>query len=337
MIPPINAAMAENTFSQHWQRQLLPLWQRFTHADLISNDQTRLSYSYYLTETRSQAVVFSTGRVEMAVKYIELMQEFIAAGYSVFIIDHRGQGQSARLHTDPHLGYVADFQDYVSDFNQFVTEIVQPTGHHQHLLLAHSMGAAIACCYLQQYSHPFLAAIFGSPMFGLDAGPVPSPLATRLVAGFSWLRAKLKWQNEHYFPGQTAYLSKPFSGNRLTHSQTRYHWLQQLYQQYPESQLGGVSWAWLTQAISAMARIHVQAPTFSLPVLLLQAADDQIVSNSAQNSWFARLPRALYKQKTIVSGAHHEIWMEQDQIRQLAIAAINQFLEGLTEHSITQK
>ncbi|WP_372626629.1 alpha/beta fold hydrolase [Arsukibacterium sp.] len=333
MIPPINAAMAENTFSQHWQNQLQPLWQRFTHTDLISSDQTRLRYSYYLAETRSQAVVFSTGRVEMAIKYIELMQEFVAAGYSVFIIDHRGQGQSARLHTDPHLGHVADFQDYVHDFNQFVTEIVQPTGHRQHLLLAHSMGAAIACCYLQQYPHPFLAAIFGSPMFGLDAGPVPSSIATRLIAGVSWLRAKLNWQNERYFPGQTAYLAKPFAGNRLTHSAVRYQWLQQLYQQYPESQLGGVSWAWLTQAISAMARIQVQAPAFSLPVLLLQAADDQIVSNRAQNSWFARLPMALYKQKTILSGAHHEIWMEQDRIRQQAIAAVNQFLEGLEEHS----
>ncbi|HAW92243.1 MAG: alpha/beta hydrolase [Rheinheimera sp.] len=329
MIPPIKASMAEKTLSQYWQSELQPLWQRFVHADLISSDQTRLSYSYYLADNRSQAVVFSTGRVEMAVKYIELMHEFIAAGYSVFILDHRGQGRSARLQPDPHLGYVADFQDYVSDFNQFVTDIVQPTGHRHHVLLAHSMGAAIACCYLQQYPHPFLATIFGSPMFGLHAGHIPSPLATRLVAVIGWLRAKLKRQDERYFPGQTSYLAKPFAENLLTHSNTRYQWLLQLYQQDPDSQLGGVSWTWLTQAIRAMASIQAKAQEFMLPVLLLQAAEDQIVSNQAQNNWFDRLPAPLYKQKIILTGAHHEIWMEQDTIRQQAVAAVNQFLGGL--------
>lgn len=335
MMPPIRAGMAEATLAERWQQQLLPLWQQFVHAELRSSDQTRLSYSYYLADDRSQAVVFSTGRVEMAVKYIELMQEFITAGYSVYILDHRGQGQSARLHPDPHLGYVGDFQDYASDFNQFVTEIVLPAGHQQHLLLAHSMGAAIACRYLQQYPHPFDAAIFGSPMFGLSAGKIPSTLASRLVAGYSWLRTKLKWNSQQYFPGQTMYLEKPFAGNPLTHSNARYQWMCQLYQLYPDSQLGGVSWAWLTEAISAMTSIQLQAVKFDVPVLLLQAAEDQIVSNRAQNNWFNQLPAPLYKQQTLLAGARHEIWMEQDSIRQQAMAAVNQFLAGLTD-SATQ-
>ncbi|WP_213996208.1 alpha/beta fold hydrolase [Arsukibacterium sp.] len=330
MMPPINAGITEKKFAEHWQQQLLPLWQKFVHADLLSGDKTRLRYSYYLADKKTQAVVFSTGRVEMAIKYIELMQEFITAGYSVFILDHRGQGQSARLHPDPHLGYVGNFQDYVSDFDQFVTEIVKPAGHQQHLLLAHSMGAAIACRYLQQSTHPFNAVIFGSPMFGLSAGSIPSALASRLVAGYGWLRDKLKWDNRQYFPGQTKYLEKPFAGNLLTHSEARYQWLQRLYQQYPDSQLGGVSWAWLTQAIHAMTHIQLQAEEFNVPVLLLQAAEDQIVSNRAQNNWFQRLPVKLYKKRVLITGAHHEIWMEQDGIRQHALTAINQFLAELT-------
>ncbi|MBV2130092.1 alpha/beta fold hydrolase [Arsukibacterium indicum] len=331
MMPPVCAGSTEASLAENWQKQLLPLWQSFVHADLYTTDQTRLSYSYFLADSKAQAVVFSTGRVEMAVKYIELMQDFIAAGYSVFIIDHRGQGQSARLHVDPHLGYVADFQHYVSDFNQFITEVVQPSGHQHHLLLAHSMGAAIACQYLQQFQHPFSAAIFGSPMFGLHAGKVPSILATKLVAGYGWLRTKLKQDNLQYFPGQTPYKALPFAGNPLTHSQSRYQWLQQLYQLYPGSQLGGVSWGWVTQAIGAMAEIQLNAIKFNVPLLLLQAADDQIVSNHAQDNWFKHLPAALYKQHFVLIGAHHEIWMEQDVIRQQAFSAVNQFLAGLTE------
>lgn len=329
MMPAITAIMAEATINERWQQQLLPLWQQFIHGDMQSHDQTRLSYSYYPNTTTNQAVVISTGRVEMAVKYIELMHEFITAGYSVFIIDHRGQGQSARLHADPHLGYVADFQHYVSDFNQFISEIVEPFGHRQHLLLAHSMGAAIACRYLKQYQHPFNAVILGSPMFGIKAGKIPSAIASRLVASYGWLRTRFRWNNQHYFPGQTTYLEKPFAGNPLTHSSARFQWLRFLYQLYPDTQLGGVSWAWLIQAIMAMALIQKDAVEFNVPVLLLQAADDQIVSNKAQDNWFSRLPANLYKQRTTIALARHEIWMEQDVVRQEAVAAINQFLKGI--------
>tara|TARA_R110002126_G_scaffold172606_5_gene321361 strand:- start:2746 stop:3744 length:999 start_codon:yes stop_codon:yes gene_type:complete len=330
MMPPIVASMAETDFNNHWQQNLQPLWNRFTHGELQSDDQTRLSYSYYLNNNTGNALVISSGRVEMAVKYIELMQEFITAGYSVFILDHRGQGQSTRLHQDPHLGFVADFQHYVSDFNLFVSKIVQPFGHSQHLLLAHSMGAAIACRYLQQHPHPFDAAVFGSPMFGLHAGRIPSVFASKLLAGYGWLRKRFKADNQRYFPGQGGYQAKPFADNLLTHSDVRYQWLRSLYQLYPASQLGGVSWAWLLQALPAMADIQRDAAQFNIPVLLLQAGDDQIVSNSAQNNWFQHLPAPLCKRQTVLTGAHHEIWMEQDAIRQQAIAAVNQFLSELS-------
>ncbi len=330
MMPPITEGTAETSLTERWRTELLPLWQNFVHGHLHSHDQTRLNYSYYLAASTAQAVVFSSGRVEMAVKYIELMQQFISAGYSVFILDHRGQGMSARFTTDPHLGYVTDFQHYVTDFQQFMTEIVKPFGHQQHLLLAHSMGAAIACRYLQQYRHPFAAAIFGSPMFGINTGRVPATLANRLVTGFDWLRTQLGQTNQTYFPGQTTYLAKPFAGNPLTQSQAHYQWLQQLYQQYPDSQLGGVSWAWLIQAIVATAHIQRDAATFTLPVLLLQAEADTIVSNRAQNRWFNQLPALLYKRKILIAGARHEIWMEQDSIRQQALAAVNAFLAGLS-------
>jgi lysophospholipase len=329
MMPPITTNLLDIELNSQWQQQLLPLWQLFVHGDLQSSDQTRLSYSYYLVKPARQAVVFSTGRVEMAVKYIELMQEFITAGYSVFILDHRGQGQSARLHSDLQLGYVVDFQDYVDDFNQFVSEVVQPFGHQQHLLLAHSMGAAIACRYLQQQPHQFNAAIFGSPMFGISAGALPTTLAYKFISAYGWFRSQLKLSNQHYFPGQTPYLDKPFANNLLTHSPHRYKWLRQLYQLYPESQLGGVSWAWLTQAIKAMAWLQQNAVEFNVPILLLQAAEDKVVSNNAQTRWFNRLPAPLYKQHVLLAGAYHEIWMEKDTIRQQAITAVNRFLADL--------
>jgi len=331
-MPPIKASLGETQLPLQWPQQLQPLWQRFVHGDLPGKGQTRLHYSYYLVESARHALVLSTGRVEMSVKYIELMQDFIAAGYSVFILDHRGQGLSERLQPDLHLGYVADFCDYADDFDTFVRQVVQPCGHQQHLLLAHSMGAAIACQYLQRYRHPFNAAIFCSPMFGIRTGALPTALTSRLVSGYSWLRSKLNVTNLQYFPGQTPYSDLPFSDNHLTHSEYRYQWLRKLYQQYPATQLGGVSWAWLTEAIRAIKWIQQHAHEFNVPLLMLQAAEDKIVCNKAQLRWFNRLPLPLYKQREQLSGANHEIWMEQDSIRQQAIAAVNQFLAGLADH-----
>uniref|UniRef100_A0A486XMY3 Lysophospholipase L2 n=1 Tax=Rheinheimera sp. BAL341 TaxID=1708203 RepID=A0A486XMY3_9GAMM len=317
-----------SSLNLRWQQQLQPFWQQMRSGVLTSSDGLRLSYYFHRTPGAQHAVLISAGRMEMAVKYSELCFELVSAGYSVFILDHRGQGLSQRQLSNRHKGYVTDFSSYQQDLAQFVQQIMLPTGHSQHLALAHSMGSAILAGYLQQQPHPFQAVIMASPMLGIYTGLVPASIAEPVALAYAALN-RLFSRDSWYFPGQQNYQEKVFDNNPLTSCAERYCWLLRLYQHYPDAQLGGVTSHWVSAAIKAMRRLQQDAAKWHTPVLLLQAAADKVVSNFAQQSWYQQLPQALYRQKVALPAAKHEIFMESDQIRQQAFIAINQFLRQL--------
>ena len=319
-----NAAL----LADRWAQQLQPFWQNMTSGVLTSTDGLKLCYHYHQHPNARHAVVISAGRMEMAVKYAELCFELASSGYSVFLLDHRGQGLSQRELGNPHKGYVADFKLYQQDLAQFIQHIVLPTGHSSHIALAHSMGCAILAGYLQQQPHPFSAAILASPMLGIYTGLVPARFAEPLALAFGAVNRVLS-QQPWYFPGQRNYQEKAFANNPLTSSAERYQWLHQLYRTYPDARLGGVTTAWVGAAIMAMRRLQQDAAKWHTAVLMLQAGDDKVVSNYAQQLWYQQLPATIYHRSVVLRPARHEIFMETDSIRQQAFTAINHFLAQL--------
>lgn len=314
--------------AERWPQQLLPFWQNMTSGVLTSSDGLKLCYQYHLHPNALHAVVISAGRMEMAVKYAELCFELASSGYSVFLLDHRGQGLSQRELGNPHKGYVADFKLYQQDFDLFIQHIVLPTGHASHIALAHSMGCAILAGFLQQQPHPFNAAILASPMLGIYTGLVPASVAEPLALTFGAINRLLS-QQPWYFLGQRNYQEKAFANNPLTSSTERFHWLHQLYRTYPDAMLGGVTTAWVNAAIKAMRRLQQDAAKWHTPVLMLQASEDKVVSNSAQQHWFEQISATVYHRNVVLKPARHEIFMETDSIRQQAFVAINDFLAQL--------
>lgn len=334
IFPAISQLSSEQQLTEHWSAVLLPFWRQLQHGQFTGLAGVPIHYSYCHTPGATSAWVISSGRIETSIKYTELIFELRQAGYSVFILDHRGQGRSGRMLPDAQLGYVADFADYQHDLATFLRDVVQPAGYQQHLLLAHSMGAAIGAGLLtlpnwQDWHSFFCAAILCSPMFGIYSGAVPTRLAEPAAMLYCRIVRRLSPQQHRYFPSQLAYRDKPFTGNELTGSQARYQALRNCYQTEPQLQLGGVSCHWLQQAITAMRELKCYAEKCQTPVLLLQGAADKVVANAAQQRWFTQLPAQLPKQLLTLSGARHEILMEQDQIRQQALTAINQFLGSL--------
>lgn len=328
--PAIVQHCSELQLATHWPQVLLPFWQQLQHGQFSGVAGVPIHYSYCHTPGAEVAWVISSGRIETAIKYTELIYELSQAGYSVFILDHRGQGRSGRLLPDPQVGYVADFADYQHDLASFLRDIVQPAGYRQHLLLAHSMGSAIAAGLLtlprwQQWQDFFSAAILCAPMFGIYTGIIPNRLA-ELSAMLCCRIANLFSLQQNYFPGQTAYQDKPFCANDLTSSAARYQALRHCYQAEPLLQLGGVSCQWLQQAILAMRELPHYAKHCRTPILLLQAGRDEVVANKAQQHWFAQLPAELTKQLVTITDARHEVLMEQDHLRLATFAAINHFI-----------
>ncbi|WP_445426181.1 alpha/beta fold hydrolase [Alishewanella sp. HL-SH06] len=331
---PIQPLTTEQQLTKHWLDTLLPFWRQMQHGQFAGVAGVPIHYSYHLTPGAHTAWVISSGRIETAIKYSELMLELTTAGYSVFILDHRGQGRSGRMLPDSQLGYVADFADYQHDLESFLRQVVKPAAHQKHVLLAHSMGAAIAAGLItqppwQEWQSFFCAAILCSPMFGIYTGMVPSNVAEPLALLYCQLRRWWQPNAPRYFPMQLAYKDKAFAHNELTQSQARYQALRHCYQTEPQLQLGGVTCTWLHQAILAMKRLRCSAHHCQTPVLLLQAGADQVVANRAQLAWFKQLPKALPHSFKIIEGAKHELLMEQDNLRQQALVHINQFLQQL--------
>ncbi|GAB2906328.1 alpha/beta fold hydrolase [Rheinheimera gaetbuli] len=325
---PVQPLGMANTIAADWRGRYLPLWQTMKSGELTTTDNLQLRYYSHRSARSDLAIVISPGRMELALKYAELSFELIQAGYSVYILDHRGQGLSQRELVNPHKGYVSHFGHYQQDFAQFIDHIVVPAGHQRTIALGHSMGCAILAGYLQQYKHPFDAAILASPMLGIYTGLVPYRLAQSLAIAYGALNRALG-QQPWYFPGQGNYTEKAFSHNPLTSCRERYNWLLQLYRDYPQAQLGGVTSSWINAAIRAMALLQANAANWHTPLLLLQASADKVVSNHAQNMWYCQLPEHVVTQKVILDRARHEIFMETDSIRQQAFNAINQFLQQL--------
>lgn len=57
-------------------------------------------------------------------KYYEMIYYFAKAGYSVYMVEHRGHGFSERSVSDMSMVTVNSFDDYVSDLDMFIREIV---------------------------------------------------------------------------------------------------------------------------------------------------------------------------------------------------------------------
>ncbi|HEY5716744.1 MAG TPA: alpha/beta fold hydrolase [Psychromonas sp.] len=271
--------------------------------------------------------MISQGRNESVLKYKELAYDLNRQGYDLYLIDHRGQGFSDHLGGNQYLGHVEHFQDYADDLNRYVTSLDLPSNYQHNYLLAHSMGGTISALYLQQYNHPFQASILFSPMLSINLGSIPSSIAKILTYSGATL---CSWFSEQacYIFGGGEYKRKIFADNELTASELRFNSSQNTFERFPETQLGDASMRWVAESISATQQAIDNADKISIPVLLLQAGADTVVTAEGQKQFFENLTKCKTKRFLTVAGARHELYLEKDLYR---LAALNAALEFLAE------
>ena len=314
----------EADLESHYVDTIQPWWQSDVVQDQLSaSDGLKLHYTYVLHPQSIGDIVISSGRIESLIKYKEFMYELYQQGYSVYIIDHRGQGLSERMNDFPQRGFVEDFDDYVNDFEQFYTEVVKVNSRHQPILICHSMGSAIGALYLLKNPHHFAKVVFSSPMFGIKA-PLPQWLADVLISTGIRINSVLSVK-PWYFIGQTDYLPVPFALNTISNSKIRYQLFRQEYDAQPKVKLGGVTFKWLRAAIAGMNRIEEHARDIQIPVLMLQAGNELVVDNEAQDRVCDKFPHCI---KHRIENAKHELFMESDEFRQPVMSYLQAFLQA---------
>ncbi|WP_421248596.1 alpha/beta fold hydrolase [Aeromonas jandaei] len=306
-----------------YQQTLPDFWrQHAIEGEFKGKDGVAIRYAALRQEKVDRAILIVNGRVESYLKYQELAWDLWRQGYSLYLIDHRGQGMSGRMLSDHDKGYVDQFDDYVVDMKQFHDQIIMTDKPAKLFLLAHSMGGAISARYLERWPDDIRAAVLSSPMLGINLGGLPKWLAKGLATTIGTVGG---WFGEPpYGPGQGPYQDHGFADNELTHSQSRYQAFRQIYEQHPQIKLGGATAHWIYQGITGADAAIADAGAIKTPLLLLQAGNDSVVDNAAQDA-FCTKARCEGGKPLRIEGAWHELFIESDDKRQPALTAMLDF------------
>ena len=299
----------------------------FSQGSFRSSDGSKVSYTRYGAGTLGPkgCLVISPGQGEASLKYVELAYDLLERGFApIYAIDHRGQGFSDRPLPDREKNHVKFFSDYAKDFGLFLENIVlkNPACQAQRInLIAHSMGSAVAALYLESVGEhsPFKKAIFAAPMIKIH---FPAGKSEKSVLWETWFACNTPFgpSCSAYVPGKGGYDPQtPFEGNPLTHSETRFNLKKFVYQKWPELRMGSPTVRWVRQSVLAGVRLRrtENAARIATPILILQASEDSIVDNSAQNEFCGTVRNCRVE---IINGAKHEIFMEKDFIRDPALS-----------------
>ena len=237
----------------------------------------RLHYEYFLAENSRASVVIVHGLSEFSKKYYELIHYFLGQQYNVFICEHRCHGLSGRLTQRHDVLHTDSFDDYAEDLDRFIRQVVEPVDQRPLLLFAHSMGGAVAVIYMAKYRHNIRRAVFSSPLMQPVVGPVPHWVARTSV----WMD-NLRWGGKARFRRTKDFdPDYPFEkANDISYS--RFYYNQQMRCQNPEYQTTPTSNGWVRGSLSLKSRLPRLGRKIRTPILLLSAALDTTVENSAQ-------------------------------------------------------
>ena len=155
---------------------------------------------------RKGTVCVFTGRSEMIEKYFETVRDLLERGFTVAMIDWRGQGHSSRRLRDPRKGYVRDFADYEIDVETFVQQVVLPDCPPPFFALAHSMGGTVLLRTAYAGKRWFDRMVLSAPMIDLPGRATSLPVRALLRV------MRLAGQGGRYVPGGDDTLSgtEPF-------------------------------------------------------------------------------------------------------------------------------
>ncbi len=278
--------------------------------------------------SRRGTIVLVHGRGEYIEKYFEVISDLRRRGFAVATLDWRGQGGSARLLANPHKGHIWDFAEFDKDLTRFMKEIVLPDCPPPFVALGHSMGGAILLRNAGQRGSWFDRMVLAAPMIAIDNRKAGYPgwvVRSYAEAGC------LVGLGSAFVPGGSdlAAERQPFEDNELTSDRERFQRNKSVLEVAPNLGLGSATVGWLRAAYRAMARLREPGYAYrvEVPMLLLAAGNDRIVSTRAIEEFGVRLKVGTH---ILLPGSRHEILQESDAIRQRFWAAFDAYL-GVTE------
>jgi len=289
---------------------------------LTTGDGVRLRYAVCMEGNSPKGTVcIFQGRGEFIEKYFETAADLRRRGYAVALLDWRGQGGSERLLRNGLKGHVRSFRQYEADLAAFMTGVALPDCPPPYCAIAHSTGGTVLLQALATRTW-FTRVVTTAPLLALHAGPV----AARLM-GFATRLAVLVGLSRVSVPGRGGpSISAEYAlKNKLTADSERYLRNCRVLEAAPELAVGRPTFGWLRAARVAMRDLK-RAPISRrprVPVLIVAAGEDEVVSTEACRQYGARMPGVAV---VAIERSKHEILMERDVIREQFWAAFDSFM-----------
>jgi len=284
-------------------------------------DNTRIRVALWRGGDKNETVLIFPGRTEYIEKYGTIVREFLDRGYSVAVVDWRGQGLSDRHHTRPQMGWVHDFSDYQQDVEQMLGTVADAGFPKPTVLISHSMGGAIALRALLNRLD-VKKTIFSAPMWGIYVEP-----RLQFFASTVSKLSRVLGLGARYIPstGPQNYVEKQsFKGNVLTNDATAYKRMQSHLAQHPDLGLGGPSCQWYNRAVCECCDLRKHAPA-PHETLVLLGTNEAIVDREAIQDIMVSWSNGKL---VTFEGAQHELLIEEPHVLKQLWHEIDAFLEG---------
>jgi lysophospholipase len=257
--------------------------------------------------------VLLPGRSEIIEKYFETIADLTRRGFAVAALDPRGQGGSARALSDPRKGHVESFSEYDQDLARFMRDIVMPDCPPPYLGLGHSMGGHLLLRAAARTGMWFERLILSAPMVRIHPDKfAPLPALARCYAE----TAAVGGLKSAYVRGGSADPDRAvtFETNELTSDPERFARNRALAIAAGPMMIGSPTVGWLRAALRSSAYLMrpATAPRITVPVLIVTAGKDSIVSTAATETLASRMKLA-----TLIGlpNSRHEILQETDPVR----------------------
>jgi lysophospholipase len=323
-------------YRDFYHSDVLPYYESGEFGTFAGSEGIDIAYRTFEKNDETGAIILLHGLNETALKYAELIYDLQGTGFSVYIMEHRGHGNSGRLLTgtdqDLRKVYIDDFENYVKDVKLFYDQIVMPKSHEKVFVFAHSLGGCIAVRYMETYTRDFDAAVLSSPMLQIlttHPAQLDESVAYPLVSAMVALGLGEEYALDMEEPEVLVDSKDPekFEQELLTKSWKRWTVYNELIEDRPHLIAGGPGATWgvtnrfvkLAYEATFKARSFGEARKIKTPILLLRSDDDWLVGPEGPEKLQKRAVNCEEFRIMHFPDAYHEAYMERDAIRDVVV------------------
>lgn len=252
------------------------------------------------TKSVKAVILVVHGMGEHCGRYMNVVNHFVPLGYAVYALDHIGHGKS-----EGGRELVRTFDDYTDTLEIFYNMVTEWQPGKPIFILGHSMGGAIASYYLLDHHEDFNGAVISAPAVkvgeSISAATISmAKLLSKIAPKMGLLALDVNAISRDPEVVE-AYANDPL----VFHGKT-------------PARLGA-------EVLSAMLRITAEADKITLPFIVVQGSEDQLVDPSGAEMLFD-LASSEDKTLKIYDGLYHEVFNEPEH--EMVLSDVENWLEA---------